>query len=271
MKVFPVAVFLTLLVFVRATADSGAPAMTAKQIVEKSQAAYDALSSYSSTGQTTSIMSGMNQTTTFSIRLQKPNLYRIDWKSGLSSGAVWSDGTGDFINLTGKPQRLESREMALASATGVSGMATATIPGTFFKLNWGGVLNSGLNWQRKPDEKIETWNCFVVSNQVTPSSGGSISSTLWIGQQDGLIYQSQTVMQGLQQPHMDLTDEQVGQALKLQGKEVTPQAIAEMRTQLMNSIKNVQKMVDAKPVSFMQEQDDIATNKTCTASDFAKP
>ena len=75
---------------------------------------------------------GFSLTTKFKIRLQRPSLYRIDWQ-GSSVGVTWSDGTGDFLQYSGLPtQKSRNRQMALAGATGISGGAAASIPGTFF-------------------------------------------------------------------------------------------------------------------------------------------
>jgi outer membrane lipoprotein-sorting protein len=244
---------------------------TAKEIVEKAQSVYAALSSYSSTGQTVSALAGTEQKTTFTIRLQRPGLYRIDWKSGFSSGSVWSDGTGDFLQMTGPAQKMQNREMALASATGVSGMAAATIPGTFFKENWGGALNPLLPLERKPDEKVGTVDCFVVSSEIKPPAGGTMTTTLWIGQQDSLIHQCGIVSQNLRPPQVTLTDEMVEQGLKMQGKPVTPEAIAAFRTQMAEAMKKAAGMTEAGPITFVQNQDNIAINKVYTAADFGHP
>ena len=248
----------------------------AKEIVEKSNATYAALSSYSSTGQTETTMTGMTQVITFTMQMQRPGFYRVDWKSQLgtggqthsATGSVWSDGTGDFLQLIGTPQKMKSREMALAGATGVSGMAASTIPGTFFAQNWGNVLNPALPVERKPDEKLGAIDCFVVSNAMTPPAGGSVTTTLWIGQQDNLIHQSRMEMKGMHQHAMKLTDEQIGEVLKMQNKPVTPEAIADMRTKLADSMEKAEKLMAAGPVIFTQTQDNIVLNKTFVAADF---
>jgi hypothetical protein len=272
MKALFILAAISILAGVGASADPvSASSPTAKEIVEKSQAAYAALSSYSSAGQTVSTLGAMTQATTFTIRLQRPSLYRIDWKSGFSSGSVWSAGTGDFLQLIGLPQKMQSREMALGGATGVSGMASATIPGTFFKQNWGNALNPGLPLERKPDEKVGAFDCFVVSSQIAPKSGGTMTTTLWIGQQDGLIHQSRTETEGLHQPEVKLTDEQVGEALKMQNKPVTPETIAAMRVTMAEGMKSARKMMEGKSIMFTQVQTDISINKSFVAADFGHP
>jgi hypothetical protein len=91
---------------------------------------------------------------------------------GLGSGAI----------------RQASLEIALAGATGMSGGATATIPGIFFKL-WGNQFgDSVLSEKQQADEKVGDVDCYVFTN----GSKGP-TRTLWIGKQDLLIHQVQTV------------------------------------------------------------------------------
>jgi hypothetical protein len=86
-------------------------------------------------------------------------------------------------------QKLASQETALGAATGVSGGAAATIPGTFFGMNWGNQLGgSQLGTERQPDEKVGDVDCYVFRSE---SKGQT--KTLYIGQQDFLIHQVRTV------------------------------------------------------------------------------
>jgi hypothetical protein len=243
------------------------PASPVADILKKSQDTYAALSSYSCTGQTDSVMSSIKQTTTFSMRLQRPGFYRVDWKSSFSSGSVWSDGTGDFLDITGAPQKMSSREMALGGATGVSGMAAATIPGTFFNQAWGGVLHPSPSAQRLPDEKIGANDCFVITSHITPPSNGTITTTLWIGQQDNLIHQTRVVMEGMHPPK--LTDDQIAQALKMQNKPVTPQNIADTKAMMASAEKAA--ATQKGSIAFTQTFDDIVINKPFVAADFTHP
>jgi hypothetical protein len=134
----------------------------------------------------------------FIILLARTNLYKIVWWQGEDSytpkGAVWSAGTGDFLWMSvlgGKAQKEQSQELALASATGVSGGAAASIPGTFFKLHWGGVLAGAAKTTRLPDAKIDDTDCYVLKN----GSDGR-TNTLWIGKQDFLIHQIENDISG---------------------------------------------------------------------------
>ena len=78
--------------------------------------------------------------TSFSILLKKPNLYLVSWTQknmpmpGMAqSGAVWSDGTQPFLymGIMHAYSKIGSDQMALASATGVSGGIAYTMPSLF--------------------------------------------------------------------------------------------------------------------------------------------
>ena len=58
--------------------NSNGDKLTAQEIARQTQDAYAALSSYSDTGTNISTIAGQTITTTSSIKLQRPNLYRID-------------------------------------------------------------------------------------------------------------------------------------------------------------------------------------------------
>jgi hypothetical protein len=165
----------------------------------------------------------------FSIKLARPNLYLIQWTQDFgffeTTGAVWSAGNGDFRLIQNSttpavhPTKYSTLEMALSSATGVSGSASGSIPGTFFKMNWGNKL--GVDMQTatsKPDEKIDGIDCYVL----TQTKVWGIQ-TIWIGKQDFLIRQIETdtsaavlkaqlEAQAKQHPEMNLPTTVVGDA-----------------------------------------------------------
>jgi hypothetical protein len=79
--------------------------------------------------------------------------------------------------------------MALASATGVSGGAAATIPLTFFKIDFPGSLQYSAREKQQSDEKVGTVDCYVFSSEPRPGA----KRILWIGKQDFLVHQIKTV------------------------------------------------------------------------------
>jgi outer membrane lipoprotein-sorting protein len=164
------------------------------EIIKRAQEKYASLTSYSDEGRTVATINGTIITTAFTIRLARPNLYRIDWEQPVHSsytnkGAVWSAGEGDFLRMGRGAEKQASQEMALGSATGISCGAAATIPGTFFKMNWGNQLGGSVSSEKpQPDQKVGDVDCYVL----TSDSKGR-TRTLWIGKQDFLIHQVRTV------------------------------------------------------------------------------
>jgi outer membrane lipoprotein-sorting protein len=168
--------------------------LPANEILKNAQEKYASLTSYSDTGRTVSEINGTRLTTTFKVKLARPGFYLIEWEqpvhaSYTNSGAVWSAGDGDFMRMGSNLQKRASREEALGSATGVSGSAAATIPGTFFRMNWGNQLDASVSQSTKQlDEKVGDVDCYVFTSQ---SKGRT--STLYIGKKDFLIHQVKTV------------------------------------------------------------------------------
>jgi outer membrane lipoprotein-sorting protein len=173
-------------------------ALPPADIIKRAQAKYASLTNYSDEGRSIATINGTTITTLFTIRLARTNLYRIEWQQSNESSfstintkpqAVWSAGEGDFLELGSGAIRQVSLEMALAGATGISGGAAATIPGMFFKLDWGNQFGDSV-WSEKQqaDEKVGDVDCYVFAND---SRGPT--RTLWIGKQDFLIHQVRTV------------------------------------------------------------------------------
>ena len=264
-------------------ADGG---LTAREIAKQSQAAYAALTSYSDTGTATSTGGGAGTKTTFTIRLQRPDLYRIEWSQGggfyTSKGAVWSDGTGNYLSYgaankmdTAKPEKMHNREMAFGGATGISGSTASDIPGTFFNMAWGGQLavfaSPGVKVKRATDEEIGGTDCFVVSSTLGPiklpnnmGTSGTTTTKLWIGKQDHLIRQIETTSEG-GATHLKISDDNLKTILERAGKPATPEAIAELR----KKIERDEKAAQNGKVVMTQTHENISTNQKFSVADFA--
>jgi len=166
--------------------------LSAADILKQAAAKYAALTSYSDEGTTVATLGALTASSyTFTINLARTNLYQIVWRQAdefyIPKGVVWSAGDGDFLwmgkNFT--PRKCKDREMALASATGISGGAAADVPGTFFKMKWGNQLGTATpDTKRKPDEKLGDIDCYVLSHGT-----GGRTNILWIGKSDWLIHQ----------------------------------------------------------------------------------
>jgi outer membrane lipoprotein-sorting protein len=190
-------VLITAALFIGGLA-SGAPAgdqpadLSAAEIIKQSQEKYASLTSYQDEGTTVATLGTLTASSfTFTINLARTNLYQIVWRQAgeyfLPKGAVWSAGDGDFLWM-GKgfePKKSAAMETALAGATGISGGAAATVPGTFFNSNRGNQLSAtSSNSTRKADEKIGDVDCYVLSHGT-----GGRTNILWIGKADRLIHQ----------------------------------------------------------------------------------
>ena len=168
-------------------------------IFKKAKKKYASLTSYSDEGKVTATTSGITFTTTFTIKLARPNLYRISWVQSTDSRAltmltkpkaVWCAGEGNFLEMGRGPEKEKDQETALASATGISGGAAASIPSTFFNVNWGNQLSGAwLSGKRLPDEKVDGADCYVFTEDLKHGH----TRMLWIGKQDFLIRQVRTI------------------------------------------------------------------------------
>ena len=172
--------------------------LSPEDVSQRAQREYASLTSYSDEGTTCSTLNGTTITRVFTIRLARPNLCRIAWEQTTESDgakttdkqeAIWSAGEGCFMETAGGTKKRSSLELTLNGATGISGGVTATVPGTFFNMNWGNPLRwlASIN-KRQADEKVGEVDCYVYSCDL----GGS-TRTLWIGKRDFLIRQVRDV------------------------------------------------------------------------------
>jgi RNA polymerase sigma factor (sigma-70 family) len=264
--------------------------MAAQEIIKDSQDTYAALTSYSDSGKNIAeIGGGQTVTTTFNIRLQRPNFYRVEWSQPMTpfftnGGAVWSAGDGDYMLMTNGPQRTipeknKDMQQALSTATGASGQASGIIPGTFFKLGGHDVLGAATSGRsqlkKESDGQVSGVDCYVVSSSTGPTSqqGKTVrntTTTLWIGKLDHLIHQTQTVMEGISVTLPQMSDADLKDMLQLQNKSVTPQAIAALRTQLETPLKQAQAMMKSGKIVFTQTHENIVVNQKLSPVDFAQ-
>ena len=286
-----------------AVSQTSGDGLSAQEIAEKSRAAYAALASYSDSGTVVYEMGSQKITTAFNLRLQRPNLYRIDWTQtgGLAAtkGLVWSDDSGDY-SLMGDPmganvpeqaaklKKMPNMKTALTQATGLSASAASTIPGAFFNQDLGDVfiapVRSGRHpLQKEPDGKVGNVDCYVVSStldfsKILDNGGkpGTAATTLWIGKQDFLIHQCSTKY--MEKVDTSATsdqaiDEAIKKSLEMQNKPVTPEGIAAMRPQMTAVMKQVQATLKSSfesGVVSTQTHENIVANQKFTPADFAR-
>ncbi len=169
------------------------------EVFRRSQDTYATLTSYRDDGRVVAMLGGSTVTHSFSTKLARPNLYRIEWEQHTATEdyndqaanlkqRIWSNGAGDFMEVAGKISDRPGMEKSLSSAAGISGGTTVAVPGAFFGMNWPNRPGrSAAGYSRHADEKVGEVDCHVFAKS---SNGRTI--TLWIGKQDFLIHQVQT-------------------------------------------------------------------------------
>lgn len=286
-------IFATLLVaggFVMASVprSDSPPKLTAKEIIVKTQHAYAALSSYSDSGTSVARMGSVNGgmpltlRTTFSIHLQRPDLYCVQWSESVfdgmtAGGATWSDGKGSFLVMNMAhhhvKQKYTNNQLALAAGAGVSSGASSTIPGIFFAhKKMGDVLESANATLKKgKDQTVRGIDCYVVSwhNGAAVSRGkkpgktpSGTTFTLWIEKGNFFIRRIREVItKGPPIPHV--SDAQIKKTLVMLHKPATPAAIASLRKELKAS-----KMPSMGAITFTETHDRMILNKSIPPSVF---
>ena len=172
----------------------------AEAILSKVFEKYASLSTYSDSGKS---FTGFS-TNTFSIKLGRPDLYRMEWDAvgrgtGIS-GAAWSAGDGHFQYFTGHswkddPQRyhrIKDLGNALEGSGNISGGAALTIPPIFYGKNVSdgfGLLGLCSNFLKQDDAKIGDIDCYVLKGHL--KAWRDIPISIWIGKDDLLIRQIQ--------------------------------------------------------------------------------
>lgn len=219
---------------------------SAVDILEQSRAKYASLSSYSDTGRVVANIGGVQSTITFSTRLARPNLYRVEWKlpgqlaDRSNEAVVWSAGEGDFLQVgNAAQQELPDKETAIRKAIGALSGSAVALASTFFDLS---VLNrfsgSFASATRERDEKAGAVDCYVVSRDL-----GDGPTTLWIGKQDLLIRQvrhqpshSMTILPGM-------SDSEITNAANKAGMPAPTFRVTQLRSSPAGTAANAQ----AKP------------------------
>jgi outer membrane lipoprotein-sorting protein len=271
--------------------------LTSQEIAKQAQDAYATLSSYRDSGTVTTGISGQMMKRTFSIRLQRPNLYRVEWTNSMPSinassshGIVWSAGNGDFLTmaLLGQeqnvtPTQYQDGQTALAAATADSGGVTAIVPVKFFNQDLNDMLKipaSGFSpLLREPDEKAGGVDCFVISViiDLTTSPDTSkfpvnvkglqqVKTTLYVGKDDHLIHQTRQNIDLGATPNLLMTDEQIKTIMEKAKQPATPEAIASFKAKMDAAMKGMQ----GQKIIITQTHENIVVNQKFSPADFAR-
>ncbi|NQU43315.1 DUF2092 domain-containing protein [bacterium] len=218
---------------------------SAQEILNRVVANYQSMETFQSEG-TINVDMKMNGkavkvSTSFSMRLKKPNMYLISWEQkneamealGVSmknNGFVWSDGSQPFLymGIRGFYTKMDSDAMALGAATGISGGAANTVPALFFPFEG---FPSGLGRVKNPKvvktEKIDGEECHVIEGDSEIYRG----ETFWVSKSRNVILKYSHTMEisGQVQGAAKMTDDQIEESLKAMGEEVTEEKKENMR------------------------------------------
>lgn len=253
------------------------------EIIEKTISTYNSMQTYKAQGAITLDVDAsgvkINTETAFSILLKKPNLYLISWTKKTTqmpgkaqSGAVWSDGTQPYLYMGMKNaySKMASDEIALGGATGISGGAAFTIPSIFFTAFK--ELPDPFSRLKNPKvervEKVGKEDCYVLSGASTISQ----KEEFWISKSRYLILKYNRSLEppegGIAMPEM--TDEQLEEAIKGMGQEVTEQSKNRMR-EIMKSSKDLLKTARMKGSSTEVHTDISSPEMNSEDFQFALP
>jgi hypothetical protein len=196
-----------------------------------------------------------------SVKMARPNLYRVEWDSTVGSvpmkGAVWSTGEGDYLSIDKtKYTKMDSRELALASATGVSGGAAATLPTIFFN-SQSGLLSLLQKPGRAADDTVEGEDCYVVKGDAM-----GMSVTLWISKSNYLLKQKQLVLGG-KTKMAEMSDGQMEEGLKKLGN-LSPAQKAQAKA----AMKNMKPMLAQMKGTMTETYRDFEINQPVKKEDF---
>jgi hypothetical protein len=152
--------------------------------------------------------------------------------------------------------KMESREMALASATGVSGGVAGTLPGIFFKDSTS-QLSLFKKAERGEDETVEGEDCYVLQGDAMGSK-----VNLWVTKDKFLIKQKQMVLGG-KSTMPDMDDAAMEEGLEKMGK-LTP----EQKAQTKAAMKKMKPMLSQMKGSITETYRKVEINKPVKKEDF---
>jgi len=251
-------------------------------ILNKVLSKYKSMDTYSSTGTIVCDLDTggkVQMTTTFSIKMKKPNNFLITWSQvgmmpgGMpQAGAAWSDGTQSYLYMgaLNSYSKVSDCTSALAGATGISGGAAYTIPSLFLPA----FMDKGSGFQRLKNLEIEKSeaiggeDCYVISG----SSDVSKKETIWISKSRSLIlkYERSLASPAGGRVIPDLSDADLEKAIRAMGQTVTDESKKQMRDMMQNA-KNTLKNSDMSGLSTETHVDISSPNLTENDFHFAPP
>lgn len=243
-------------------------------VIDQALANYAKMKSYQSEGKAATTLGekagGMSMETIFKIKLGRPHLYQISWNGMMNQGgAVWNAGDGPFLymgmaGMSNAYSKMQSDDMALGAATGVSGGAANTIPSLFFPSpTSGGMLRLMTDLSLKKPEKIDGEECHVI----TGKSAVSVKHTVWISKTRLILLKHEY---SLERPSgaaafPEMTDEVLDESIKAMGK--TPSA--EERTKMRDMMESANKMTQDLKGTSVESHSKIVIDADLPKESFA--
>ena len=180
------------------------PDLTADEILKKLGATYKKLTSYSAQGVSigtidmSQISPAMKEpqtlTTTLSLRLGKPDHYRMEWDREVGTqhlkGAVWAAGKGDFVHPGTVTTKVKDRETALNTAAATSGTLGIFTAALFFD-ETNSLAATLKNYAKTNNETLNGKKCYVLTGQIA-----SQKVLFWVHKSDFLIAQAELILGG---------------------------------------------------------------------------
>ncbi len=226
------------------------PDLTADEILKKLGATYKKLTSYSAQGVSigtidmSQISPAMKEpqtlTTTLSLRLGKPDHYRMEWDREVGTqhlkGAVWAAGKGDFVHPGTVTTKVKDRETALNTAAATSGTLGIFTAALFFD-ETNSLAATLKNYAKTNNETLNGKKCYVLTGQIA-----SQKVLFWVHKSDFLIAQAELILGG-----------KVDEAT-LAGLTLAQKAQMERASKLKGN--------------FIETYQDVETNKVLNPNDF---
>ena len=257
----------------------------AKDILGKVALTYQGLTNFSATGISVSIldMSGIKpadipggnnmkekkrletmsktpqtNTTEVSIKLARPDLYRIDldMKAGATSmkTAVWSSGDGDFLFAGRRYMKLPNRQAALGISGSAGGLSSAVAQLFFGETK--SLAAQSKNSAKSDDDTVNDEDCYTLTGTVT-----GLKLKIWVSKASYLILQSQVTLGGkFSEADIDERIKDIG----TMNTNSTPEQITKMKAQVKQSMEMASKLKG----SITETYDDIETNNVFTEETF---
>ncbi len=178
---------------------SASGGQTGAQVMAKSKAAYDSLTSYKGvskvTGTGTAGGANMALNTHATIQFVRPGKIHVEGITmfGGSKFAYASDGVSTWENLLGQGWKpAQSTEMAVGGATGISMLAGMTIPGTLLKLAMPPFASGSKFSDNVASESVGGQPTYKV--EATNPAG---KTTCWVDKKSLLLVKVRSELKGL--------------------------------------------------------------------------